>query len=70
MLNALFGTKFKVVNGYKGTAEIHKAMETGEVQGVGAANWTSLLSFDAELGEREEGHDLRAVCAEGAYRPS
>ncbi len=46
VMNALFGTKFKVVNGYKGTAEIHKAMETGEVQGVGAANWTSLLSFN------------------------
>lgn len=44
-LNALFGTKFKVVNGYKGTADIHKAMEAGEVMGVGAANWTSLLSF-------------------------
>ncbi len=46
VMNALFGTKFKVVNGYKGTADIHKAMETGEVQGVGAANWTSLLSFN------------------------
>ena len=46
VLNALFGTRFKVVNGYKGTAEIHKAMEAGEVQGVGAANWTSLLSFN------------------------
>lgn len=46
VLNALFGTKFKVINGYKGTADIHKAMETGEVQGVGAANWTSLLSFN------------------------
>lgn len=48
VMNALFGTKFKVVNGYKGTAEIHKAMESGEVQGVGAANWTSLLSFNED----------------------
>lgn len=48
VLNALFGTKFKVINGYKGTADIHKAMETGEVEGVGAANWTSLLSFNAD----------------------
>lgn len=48
VLNAVFGTKFKVVNGYKGTADIHKAMESGEVQGVGAANWTSLLSFNAD----------------------
>ncbi len=48
VLNALFGTKFKVINGYKGTADIHKAMESGEVQGVGAANWTSLNSFSAD----------------------
>lgn len=48
VLNAIFGTKFKVVNGYKGTAEIHKAMETGEVQGIGAANWTSLLTFNED----------------------
>jgi tripartite-type tricarboxylate transporter receptor subunit TctC len=49
VLNALFGTRFKVINGYKGTADIHKAMEAGEVQGIGAANWTSLLSFGADL---------------------
>ena len=48
VLNTIFGTKFKVVNGYKGTAEIHKAMETGEVQGIGAANWTSLLTFNED----------------------
>ncbi len=34
VLNALAGTKFKLVNGYPGTAAISLAMERGEVQGV------------------------------------
>ena len=35
LLNALIGTKFKVVNGYPGTTEIILAMERGESQGIG-----------------------------------
>ena len=34
VLNALVGTKFKLVNGYPGTGAISLAMERGEVQGV------------------------------------
>jgi tripartite-type tricarboxylate transporter receptor subunit TctC len=34
MFNALAGTKFKVVNGYKSTVEIMLAIERGEVDGV------------------------------------
>jgi tripartite-type tricarboxylate transporter receptor subunit TctC len=34
VLNALVGAKFKLVNGYPGTAAIALAMERGEVQGV------------------------------------
>ena len=33
LMNALLGTKFKVVLGYKGGAEINQAMEQGEVHG-------------------------------------
>lgn len=33
VMNALLGTKFKVVKGYKGGGPINKAMEAGEVQG-------------------------------------
>ena len=33
--NSLFGTKFKVVTGYQGGAELIVAMERGEVQGIG-----------------------------------
>src|SRR5204863_6024560 len=33
MLNKLFGTKMKVISGYKGGNEIYLAMERGEVEG-------------------------------------
>ncbi|MGE3646596.1 MAG: Bug family tripartite tricarboxylate transporter substrate binding protein [Beijerinckiaceae bacterium] len=38
----LFGMKFKIVSGYKGTTDIHIAMERGEVQGMGSNAWLSL----------------------------
>jgi tripartite-type tricarboxylate transporter receptor subunit TctC len=34
VLNALLGTKFKVVEGYKGTADTALAMQRGEVEGM------------------------------------
>src|SRR5262249_721909 len=42
LLNALIGTKFKIVNGYPGTTEIILAMERGELQGIGDWSWSSL----------------------------
>jgi hypothetical protein len=42
--NALIGTKFKIVNGYKGTFDIALAMERGEVEGIGDWSWSSLNS--------------------------
>jgi tripartite-type tricarboxylate transporter receptor subunit TctC len=42
LYNALIGTRFKIVTGYNGTAEIALAMERGEVQGIGDWSWTSL----------------------------
>ena len=33
LMNALLGTKFKIVKGYKAGAELNKAMEQGEIQG-------------------------------------
>jgi tripartite-type tricarboxylate transporter receptor subunit TctC len=41
-LNKMIGTKFKVVQGYKGTAEQYLAMERGETQGVGNAIWSQI----------------------------
>lgn len=43
MANNLFGTKFKVITGYKGGAEINVAMERGEVQGRGSNSYMSYL---------------------------
>ncbi|HEY7662053.1 MAG TPA: hypothetical protein VH934_02900 [Xanthobacteraceae bacterium] len=42
LYNALIGTRFKVVIGYNGTADIALAMERGEVQGIADWSWTSL----------------------------
>jgi tripartite-type tricarboxylate transporter receptor subunit TctC len=41
-LNRMIGTRFKVVQGYKGTTEQYLAMERGETQGVGNAIWSQL----------------------------
>ena len=42
-LNRLVGTKFKLVQGYNGTADQYLAMERGEIQGMGNAIWSQLL---------------------------
>ena len=46
--NAILKTKFKVVSGYEGTSQIHKAMEAGEVFGLGALAWSSLKTINAD----------------------
>jgi tripartite-type tricarboxylate transporter receptor subunit TctC len=44
VLNAVLGTKFKLVTGYASTTEIAIAMERGEVQGRAGNNFNSLTS--------------------------
>ncbi len=41
VMNALLGTKFKIVSGYEGSAQIDLATERGEVQGQAALGWIS-----------------------------
>jgi hypothetical protein len=48
LLNAVLGTRFKVVSGYPGTAEGNLAMERGEVDGSGAITWASVKATEAE----------------------
>ena len=48
MLNALAGTQFSVVSGYKGTADILLALERGEVDGLCGFDWSSLKSQKAD----------------------
>jgi tripartite-type tricarboxylate transporter receptor subunit TctC len=65
MLNHLFGTKFKVVTGYESTPKIHLAMESGEVQGNGASNWSTLKAIaSAWLAEKKV-----RVIAQWGFKP-
>jgi tripartite-type tricarboxylate transporter receptor subunit TctC len=41
LLNAMIGTKFKIVKGYKSTSEVLPAMERGEVEGMCGWGWDS-----------------------------
>ena len=47
-MNALAGTKFKIVTGYPGGNDVNLAMEKGEVGGRGANSWASLKSGHPE----------------------
>ncbi len=42
LYNAVLGTRFKIVTGYNGTADIGLAIERGEVEGIGDWSWSSL----------------------------
>lgn len=49
LLNALAGTKFKIISGYPGTADVMLAMERGEVQGVADLSWSEMKAKHASL---------------------
>ena len=50
-MNKFLGTKFKMVMGYKGAADLNLAMQRGEIQGRGAS-WLSVqLAMPAEIKE-------------------
>jgi tripartite-type tricarboxylate transporter receptor subunit TctC len=44
LTNRLLDTKFKVVHGYPGAAEVDLAVEKGEVEGEASKDWTTLTS--------------------------
>src|SRR5918992_2210111 len=48
MLNKMLGTKFSVVSGYQGTAQIRLAMQRREVDGQ-CTNWDSVVSTQRDL---------------------
>jgi tripartite-type tricarboxylate transporter receptor subunit TctC len=48
VMNALAGTKFKIVTGYPGGNEVNLAMERGEVEGRGSNSWASWKSTKPE----------------------
>ena len=42
--NALFGTKFKIVRGYKSTSDATLAVERGELDGIAYWSWSAIQS--------------------------
>ncbi len=44
-LNAIIGTKFKIIHGYKGSASVKHAIQKGEVQGLCGITWSTIKSF-------------------------
>ena len=54
LINGLLGTRFKVINGYAGTKEIHLALERGEVMGRGGNTWASLTSSNQDWVEQKK----------------
>jgi tripartite-type tricarboxylate transporter receptor subunit TctC len=72
LYNAVLGTKFKIVTGYNGTADIGLAIERGEVEGIGDWSWSSLKkqkpdpqdhAASAERVAERSGVAERAQCA-------
>jgi tripartite-type tricarboxylate transporter receptor subunit TctC len=48
LMNAVLGTKFKIISGYQAANETMLAMERGEVEGAGV-NWTNVKATRAQL---------------------
>ncbi len=48
VMNALFGTRFKVVGGYQAASESNIAMERGEIDGRCGITWDTLVSLNAD----------------------
>lgn len=47
LLNAILGTKFKIISGYKSQTEALLAMERGEIAGIGSMSWPTLKTNKA-----------------------
>ncbi|MFM1815798.1 MAG: hypothetical protein RLZ98_2493 [Pseudomonadota bacterium] len=49
LMNAILGTRLKLVEGYKGSSQSMLAMQRGEVNGIGVIQWGSLKSRNYDL---------------------
>ncbi len=47
LINAILGTKFKIIGGYKSQTEAMLAMERGEISGIGSMSWPTLKTNKA-----------------------
>ncbi len=57
LLNKFVGTKFKIITGYKGTADLNLAMIRGEIQGRGGS-WLSVEQAAPEMIQKKQ---IRAI---------
>ena len=69
-MNALIGTKFKIVLGYPGGNDVNLAMERGEVEVRGSNSWTSWKATRPRLARREEDQHPGADRARQGARPA
>lgn len=63
--NNVLGTKFRIIAGYPGSAEIDLAMERGEVDGRGSSSW---VSWTATRPEWVTDHKINVLFQVGARR--
>src|SRR5258708_6702802 len=54
LINGLLGTRFKVINGYAGTKEIHLALERGEAMARDGNTWASLTTSNQDWVEQKK----------------
>jgi tripartite-type tricarboxylate transporter receptor subunit TctC len=57
LLNASMGAQFKIVRGYKGTQEVHIALERGEIEGA----YSSLSTIRAQWGHWLKNKDINIL---------
>ena len=48
VMNAILGTKFKIVPGYPGSPELFMAVEKGEAEGVASTSWNNFVTGKAD----------------------
>ena len=72
LMNALAGTKFKIISGYPGSTQAMKALEAGEVDGA-FSSWNTLKRTQQEWLAQSRAHhplSMRARAASGLGRRS
>jgi tripartite-type tricarboxylate transporter receptor subunit TctC len=66
-LDALLGTKFKVVPGYNGSTAAMLAVERGELQGMGYHSWSNLKATKPEWFEQHKANVVMQMSAGGKH---
>jgi tripartite-type tricarboxylate transporter receptor subunit TctC len=66
-LNALLGTKFKVVPGYNGSLHSMMAVEQGELQGMGYHSWSNITATKPEWFEQKKVNVVMQMSAGGKH---